>query len=178
MGLFMKIVIFLPLAILVLLGVIFGPRVLKDIQKKLNYANTYAIQNVETGKAIRVHNAGNEDGTAIILYAHHNWECITWQLIQLEDNAYLLKNLYTQKTFQPSSSPESGVGLWQQSMGGSRLQYWELIEQANETYFIRLKNSELYLTAEFDGDNAPVILRPKQNSDGQLWRLVRQNPII
>lgn len=97
------------LILIVLSAIIFAPRIYKDVKKKRNYANTYAIQNVGTGKDIRVHNAGNDEGTKIILYNHNNWECITWQLIELEDNAYLLKNLYTQKTFEPSAPPPNRV---------------------------------------------------------------------
>ena len=155
-----------------------APRIFKDIQKKRNYANTYAIQNIAYGKDIRVYNAGNADETRIILYSHKNWECITWQLIGLEENVYLLKNLYTQKSFEPSSAPAVGVTLWQQTLGGSRLQYWEFLKQSDESYLIRLKDTELYLTATSDENDSDIVLMPKQDSDNQLWKLIRQNPII
>ncbi|MCS2892578.1 RICIN domain-containing protein [Parabacteroides faecis] len=174
----MKIAFFSLLALIIVVAVVFGPRIIKDIKKKQNYANTYAIQNIRTGKCIRPYNAGNEDGTNIISYDLNNWECITWQMIELDKNTYLLKNLYTQKTFEPSVSPESGVGLWQQTLGGSRLQYWEFIEQSGDTYLIRLKDTELYVTATSDKNNSDIILMPRQDSDSQQWRLIRQNPII
>ena len=174
----MKATLITLLILIVLSAIIFAPRIYKDVKKKRNYANTYAIQNVGTGKDIRVHNAGNDEGTKIILYNHNNWECITWQLIELEDNAYLLKNLYTQKTFEPPAPPEPGVNLWQQTLGGSHFQYWEFIKQPNETYLIRLKDSELYLTITSDENNSDIILMPKQDSDNQRWKLIRQNPII
>lgn len=174
----MKIAFFSLLTLIIVVAVIFGPRIIKDIKKKQNYANTYAIQNIGTGKCIRPYNAGNEDGTNIISYDLNNWECITWQMIELDKNTYLLKNLYTQKTFEPSVSPESGVGLWQQTLGGSRLQYWEFIEQSGDTYLIRLKDTELYVTATSDKNNSDIILMPRQDSDSQQWRLIRQNPII
>lgn len=103
---------------------------------------------------------------------------MTWQLIQLEADIYLLKNLYTQKTFEPSAVAKSGIGLWQKTLGGSKLQYWEFIKQVDDTYLIRLMDTELYLTASSGEDNSAVILIPKQDSDKQLWRLIRQNPII
>ena len=174
----MKIAFISLLILIALSAFVFCPRIYKDIKKKRNYANTYAIQNIKTGKDIRVYNAGNDDGTKIILYSHYNWECMTWQLIQLGDNTYLLKNLYTQKSFQPSSSPEAGIGLWQQTLGGSSLQYWEFIKQIDETYLIRLKDTELYLTVTSDENNSDIVLMTKQNSDSQLWKLVRQNPIV
>jgi len=174
----MKIAFFILLILVILSAIVFGPRIIKDIKKKQNYANTYAIQNVGTDKCLRPYNAGNDDGTKIISYSHHNWECITWQLIELENNRYFLKNLYTQKTFQPSSTPESGVNLWQQTLGGSSLQYWEFIKQSDETYLIRLKGTELYITASSDENDSDIVLMPRQDSDSQLWRLIRQNPIV
>ena len=174
----MKIAFFILLGLIMVTAIILGPRIYKDIQKKRAYENTYVIQNVGTGKDIRVYNAGNDDGAKIISYSHNNWECLTWQLIGLEDNTYLLKNLYTQKSFQPSSTPKPGVTLWQQTLGGSRLQYWEFIEQPDDTYLIRLKDTELYITATSGENNSAIALMPRQDSDSQRWRLVRQNPII
>lgn len=177
-GLPMKIAFIILVALIGVAAFMFGPRIHKDIQKKRNYENTYAIQNVGNGKDIRVYNAGNEDGTKIILYSHNNWECITWQLIGLEENVYLLKNLYTQKNFEPSSAPATGVTLWQQTLGGSRLQYWEFVKQSGENYLIRLKDTELYLTATSDENDSDIVLMPKLDSESQLWKLIRQNPII
>lgn len=174
----MKATLIILLILIGLSAIVFAPRIIKDIKKKQNYENTYAIQNVGTGKDIRVYNAGNDDGTKIILYDHHNWECITWQLIGLEENVYLLKNLYTQKSFEPSAAPASSVTLWQQTLGGSRLQYWEFVKQTGENYLIRLKDTELYLTAASDENDSDIVLMPKQDSESQLWKLIRQNPII
>jgi len=174
----MKIAFFILLGLIIIAAIVFGPRICKDIQKKRNYTNTYAIQNVGTEKCIRPYNAENNDGTKIISYTHHDWECITWQLIGLKDNIYLLKNLYTQKSFQPSSTPKPDVTLWQQTLGGSPLQYWEFIKQANETYLIRLKDTELYITATSDENDSDIILTSRQGSNRQLWRLIRQTPII
>lgn len=171
------IILSILLVALLIPTVIYSPWILFGKQQKQNYTNTYSIQNVSTGKDIRVKDVGVKDETQIILYTHNEWECLTWEFIQLEDNIYLLKNLCTQKTFEPSSSPEQGVGLWQQSLGGSRLQYWEFIDQPNETCLIRLKDTELYLTTTSDEDNSPIVLMPKQDSEKQLWKLIKQNPI-
>ncbi len=174
----MKATVIILLILIGLSAIVFAPRIIKDIQKKRNYANTYAIQNVGNGKDIRVHNAGNADGTKIILYSHHNWECITWQLIELEENVFLLKNLYTQKSFEPSTVPAAGVTLWQQTLSGSPLQYWKFIKQSDETYLIRLKDTELYLTVTSDENDSDIVLMPLQESENQKWRLMRQNPIM
>ncbi|MFT3995365.1 MAG: RICIN domain-containing protein [Dysgonomonas sp.] len=174
----MKITLISLLIVLTLFVLVLGLYIYKDLKKKQNYANTYAIQNVATNKCIRPYNAGNADSTKVISYSLHNWECITWQLIELEDNAYLLKNLYTQKSFEPASTPVDGTGLWQQTLGGSRFQYWEFIKQDDETYIIRLKGTELYLTTISDENNSAIIISVKDDSKNQLWRLIRQNPII
>lgn len=174
----MTVVILSVLLVVVLIPAIyFAPWIYFSFLMKRNYANTYAIQNVGVNKDIRVYNVGVEDETKVILYTHNHWECLTWQFIQLEENTYLLKNLATQKTFEPSTAPKEGVALWQKSLGGSRLQYWQFIKQTDETYLIRLKDTELYLTATSDKDNSPIVIMPKQGSDKQLWRLIKQNPI-
>lgn len=94
-------------------------RVRKDIAKKLAFENTYAIQHVSSGMCVRPLNAGYKNGNEIISYNHKNWECITWEMIAIGDSTFLLKNLFTEKTFQPKSEPKPGVGLWQQSLGGT-----------------------------------------------------------
>lgn len=69
--------------------------------------------------------------------------------------------------------------LWQQSLGGNRFQRWELIKQpGGDTYLIRLQGTELYATASSDENDSPIVLLPRQDSPRQLWRLVRQTPVV
>lgn len=89
-----------------------------------------------------------------------------------------LKIFIRKKPSNRQPPPEPGVNLWQQTLGGSHFQYWEFIKQPNETYLIRLKDSELYLTITSDENNSDIIFMPKQDSDNQRWKLIRQNPII
>lgn len=159
-------------------SVVLGQRIYHSYQMKRSSVNTFAIQNTKTNMNIRVYNAGIKDGERIILYRHANWECMTWQFIKLEDGSYLLKNLYTQKTIQPSSTPEEGVALWQQPLEANSIQYWEFIEQADKTYLIRLKGTELYITVSSDESNTDIILMPMQNSPEQQWRLIEQHPVV
>lgn len=63
--------------------VIYAPWIFFGKQQKQNYAHTYAIQNVSTGKDIRVKDVGVKDKSEIILYTHNEWECLTWEFIQL-----------------------------------------------------------------------------------------------
>lgn len=153
-------------------------RVRKDIRKKLNFENTFAIQNVETKKALRPYNANIQNEVELISYPLKNWECITWEMIEIDEHTFLLKDLFTEKTFQPKSEPHPGVGLWQQSLGGTQLQYWEFLKQTDNSYLIRLKGTELYITASSAKTDSPIILMPKQNSQTQLWKLIRQTPWI
>ncbi len=99
-------------------------------------------------------------------------------MIKLDDNTFLLKNLFTEKTFQPKSEPKEGVELWQQSLGGTPLQYWEFLKQADGTYKIRLKNTDLFITVSTNEVNAPLVLMRDNNSNNQRWKLIRQTPWI
>jgi len=174
----MKVAKIILAAVLLAIAIPIGSRIHTDIRKKLNYKNTYAIQNVQSGKNLRPLDAGTDDGTQLILYDHREWECMTWQLIQLNGDVHLVKNLFTQKTFQPASPDGSDAGLWQQELGGSPLQYWEFLRQEDDTYLIRLQQTDLYLTGSSEETNSPVALMPRQSSRNQLWRLVRQTPWI
>lgn len=153
-------------------------RIRKDIKKKLQFEHTYAIQNIATGKALRPYNADIENGVELIAYPLKNWECITWEMIAIDTHTFLLKDLFTEKTFQPKSEPKEGVGLWQQSMGGTPLQHWEFLQQPDSNYLIRLKGTELYITVTSEATNSPVLLMPLENNSTQYWRLVRQTPWI
>lgn len=173
-----KFLFYVLLILIILTSVVFVPRINKDIHLKKATVNTYAIQNVKTDKCIRPYDANYKDDNKVILYTLNNWECITWQLIDLNNGAYLLKNLYTQKTFQPAAEPAEGVNMWQKTLGGSNQQHWEFLKQDNETYLIRLKGTELYLTAASEGQNADIVLKPLQNTTEEQWKLVEQHPII
>ncbi len=104
-----KLFIIIPVALVIIATIPFIFRFAKDIKKKKNYANTFAIQNIQSSKDIRVHNANYHDDARIILYPHHEWECITWEFIEIEYNTFLLKNLYTQKTFEPMQLPSRAL---------------------------------------------------------------------
>ena len=155
-----------------------GQRLYHNIQIKRATQNTFAIQNVETGMNLRPYNAGFTNDVKIIQYPHNEWECMTWQMIRMEDDTYLLKNLYTQKTFEPVAEPSEGVSLQQRTLEANQYQYWEFVKQADETYTIRLNNTDLYLTTNDNERDSAIILMPLNNSDNQKWRLIEQHPIV
>jgi len=173
-----KILFFILLGIIAIALLVFGPRIYKGIQLKQDKVKTYAIQNVATSKCIRPYNAGFKDNNKVILYNHNNWECITWQFVEIEKDTFLLKNLYTEKTFQPMVNPSAGVTMWQKPLGGSALQYWEFLKQDDGAYYIRLKGTDLYLTAASEEQNADIVLKPMQNEINQQWKLIEQHPIV
>ncbi len=154
-----------------------GPRLAKGIKLKKERKNTFAIQNVAVEKCIRPYNASFKEDEKVILYTHHNWECMTWQMINIDSNTFLLKNLYSEKTFEPVSSPKTGISIHQKTLQASENQYWQFIA-SDENYLIKLMNYDLYLTTESGDENSNIILTEMNNSDNQKWRLIEQHPIM
>ena len=158
--------------------VMFGQRLAHNLQRKRETVNTYAIQNQKTGLNIRPYNAGIADGVRVVQYKPANWECMTWQLIRLTDGTVLLKNLYTQKTIQPAEEPASGALLCQQPLEANQYQYWEFIAEGENEFRIQLKDTDLYITADSDENNAVLALRQWMNNPSQRWKLIEQHPIM
>lgn len=155
-----------------------GFRTRKNLQKKRNRANAFAIQNLQTRTNLRPLDAGIQDQTPLILYPPHDWECQTWEFIRVGPQRFLLKNLYTEKTFEPSTEPAAGTALWQRSLGEGAHQVWVCEAHTDGSCLIRLEGTSLYLTAPSSQTNARVTLAPWQSSDAQRWTLLRQNPIL
>lgn len=134
---------------------------------------TFAIQNVQTGKNLRPLGASRSDQTAIISYDAYAWKCMTWRFDRVSENTYRLQNVYTSKMLEPSPT----TTLWQQPLKVDNVsQQWDLIPDGVDSYLIRLHGSELYVTATSNETNSAVVLLPRQSSRAQLWRLVPQNP--
>lgn len=172
------VVVFVDVAVVAVLAAVFGPRFYKNYRRKIGTANSYQIENVATGKVIRPYNAQIEDDIEVIQYVPKNWECTTWQMIEIDKDTYLLKDLYTQKSFQPLENPRDGAKLFQKPIGGNNLQHWEFIKNKDNTYLIRLKGYDLYITSRSDQLNQPLILQKKNNLQNQNWKLTTQQPII
>lgn len=172
-----QILFFALLALIVLGAVVFVPRIAKDMRLKKDKKNACAIQNVSTGLCIRPKDADFSEGNSVIQYPLKNWECITWQLIRVDTDAFLLQNLYTHKTFEPKNGAADGSPLIQRTLDGTRSQCWEFAENGGSCA-IRLKGTELYLAAESKEKNTEIVLREKQNDDAQKWRLIEQHPVM
>ena len=140
-------------------------------------SGTYAIQNTTTGKNLRPYDAGNQNGNRIVSYNHVEWKCMTWDFKHIGDSTYQLKNLFTSKTFQGKDSPaKQGTKLEQQPLSTSTGQHWTFVKIAKNTYNIRLKGTDLYITASSSDTNSDIILQGKQKNALQSWKLVAQNP--
>lgn len=160
-------------------ALIFGPRLLKNYHRKVETPNAFMIQNVTSGLVIRPRNAEIADGVPIIQYTPQNWECTTWQMIGIDRDTYLLKDLYTQKSFGPVRQPVDGVELVQQPIGGDKLQHWVFEPIEDNRYRIRLADTNLYITSQNSTVNARLILTAgDEQNDAQQWILKQQHPII
>ena len=139
----------------------------------------YAIKNKKTGMLLRPKNANKKAGAPIVLYSPTNWKCLTWDFIHIDGNAYLLKNLYTKKTFQPQEKSDDSALIQQPINKKSKLQLWEFIESGSNQYYIRLKSTELYLTPskEKGAENSPVVIKNK-SGENQIWTIYTQSPDI
>ncbi len=145
-----------------------------------NIKGTFAIKNVSTGMLLRVMDANKKNETPIVAYSPTNWKCMTWDFNQVEGNTYLLRNLFTNKTFQPQKGEVSeGISLEQQPIDNSKaIQQWEFVSSANNTYMIKLKGSDLYVTpSDKKGSvNSKIILEKKRADKTQYWSIYEQHP--
>lgn len=138
-------------------------------------SQTFAIQNIGSGKNLRPFEARRQDGNRIVLYDHHAWKCQTWTFDPIGPDRYRLTNYYTGKALATASKPASGVSLVQHRMGSDSLA-WEFVTQPGDSYAIRMAGTELYVTAASNETNTSIILAPFTGADSQKWRLKRQRP--
>lgn len=157
---------------------IFGHRLVKNYRRKIQTPDAYMIKNVKSGLVIRPQNAEIEDGVPIIQYTPQNWECTTWQMIGIGDNQYLLKDLYTQKSFAPVGTADTGSLLEQKPIGNDEQQHWQFNLQGDGSYTIQLAGSDLFITSNSQKVNDSLTLEARSNDDSQLWTLHQQHPII
>lgn len=143
---------------------------------------TYAIKNAETGMLLRIKDANGSNGTPLVLYNPVNWKCMTWEFRNVEGQTYQLKNLFTGKAFQPKGGAVAkGTRLEQQPLNAaSAVQFYEFINTGNDVYLIRLKGTDLYVTAvDKNGSvNSGIELQEKNGSKLQMWTIYEQNPTM
>lgn len=160
------------------LAAVFGHRLIKNYHRKVETPDAYMIKNVKSGLVIRPKDAGIADGVPIIQYTPQNWECTTWQMIKIDEETYLLKDLYTQKSFAPVGEPVAGTQLAQRPIGGDKHQHWQFNRQDDGTYTIQLAGSDLYITSTSSTVDDRLVLQPASDDTDQRWTLTQQHPII
>ena len=141
----------------------------------------YAIKNVQTGMLLRVKDAASKNGTPLVAYYPENWKCMTWNFKKTDANTYQLQNLFTSKTFQPVALAGANVAFEEQPFAqGDKKQQYEFINVKKDTYLIKLKGTDLYVTpADAKGAvNSAIILAAKHNTADQQWFIYEQAPTM
>ena len=105
---------------------------------------------------------------------------MTWNFKHVEGNTYQLQNLFSAKTFTPvANKTEDGVALEEQPLvTANNAQQYEFIAAANNTYLIKIKGADLYITATNGDINSNIILVKKNNSKNQRWTIYNQEPTM
>jgi len=140
----------------------------------------YAIKNVQTGLLLRIKDANSNNGTPLVSYTPQNWKCMTWRFMHVDGNTYQLQNLFSSKTFTPiAGKVEDGTALEEQplSLSGKTQQY-EFIAIGNNTYLIKVKGADLYVTATSSEVNSKIILSKKDDLQNQQWTIYTQEPTM
>jgi len=141
----------------------------------------YAIKNVQTGMLLRVKDAASKNGTPLVAYYPENWKCMTWNFKKTDANTYQLQNLLTNKTFQPVAAAGANVAFEEQPFSADdNKQQYEFINVKKDTYLIKLKGTDLYVTpADAKGTvNSAIILAAKRNTIDQQWFIYEQAPTM
>jgi hypothetical protein len=141
----------------------------------------YAIKNAQTGMLLRVKDANNADGTPLVAYYPENWKCMTWDFKHIEGNTYQLQNLLTNKTFQAASTPVADAPLKELPFtAGKDVQEYVFEDAGNNTYRIKLKGTDLYVTpSDKKGSvNSQIILAAKTDEKFQQWLIYPQAPTM
>lgn len=142
---------------------------------------TYAIKNVQTGMLLRIKDANSKNGTPIVAYYPQDWKCMTWDFKPTGENTYQLQNLFSKKTLQPIAEAKNDVAFEEQPLvADAANQQYEFITVKKDTYLIKLKGTDLYITpADKKGEvNSAIILAAKRNSPEQLWTIYEQHPTM
>jgi hypothetical protein len=141
----------------------------------------YAIKNVQTGMLLRIKDANSKTGTPIIAYYPENWKCMTWDFKKTDANTYQLRNLFSNKTLQPTTLANANVPFDEQPLvPGDAKQQYEFIPVKKDTYLIKLKGTDLYVTpADPKGEvNTAIVLAAKKGTPDQQWFIYEQAPAM
>lgn len=146
-------------------------------------ATTYQIRNAKYHDLLRPRDANNADGTPIVLYSAQPWKCMTWRLQPATnvDSAFVLKNLFTGKTFHADADTNAAPRFVTQTplaKGGGESPAWQVIKLTDGSYKIIEPKSGHALTAVLaDGASAArITIGPWEDKAEQKWQLEKMDP--
>ncbi len=124
--------------------------------------NSYMVQNVGTGKVMRIKDANSKNGTPIVAYSPVEWKCVTWDFRKLANGNYHLVNLFSGKTMQPATD---GKAMEEQPLDkNSETQQFQVVKTSRNQYEIKLKEAICTLLPP---TKIPALTRSR-------WRLVME----
>lgn len=134
------------------------------------------IQNKVSGNVLRPKDASWGNNIPIVLFNDINWACVTWDFVKTSENAYILVNQYTNKSFKPKdATPVIGTQVVQTSYDISKPELtWEFILLENGYYKIKCGKKDLFLSSiSVEGkEGSLVILKKWENKPEQMWKLI------
>lgn len=109
--------------------------------------NVYRIYQVGTNKSIAVENASKENSAAIVAADYADNDSQLWSVTALGDGFYSFINKGSKKSMDiPASSKDVGKGVTQYDGNGGGNQTLKLTKNADGTYTLQFRHSDLYFT--------------------------------
>jgi len=140
-------------------------------------AKSYQIRNVKYADLLRPEDANNANGTRIVLYPGQPWKCMTWKLLPAGAETFHVRNHFTSKTFDCSStnavSPVVQVPFGKDAAVRPA---WRFIKLPDGTYEIADSKTGKVLTAEKERGSAKVALEVWHEQPEQKWELIEIDP--
>jgi hypothetical protein len=110
---------------------------------------TYTIQNAFSKKNISVEDESLENSAKILTEEPSDSLSQVWTFVTLGKSNYILTNALSARSMDiPSASTLPGVSVTQYATNYGNNQIFEFIENSDGSYFIKNKNSKLYLTVK------------------------------
>jgi hypothetical protein len=143
-------------------------------------ATTYQIRNMKYRELLRPRDANSANGTPIVLYPDQPWKCMTWQLQQVSESVFCLKNLFTSKTFCSGADTNALSSVSQVPLGKTLVasSAWQFTRLEDGSYKISDSKSGKVLTAAKSPEQseARIVVSSWQNLDEQKWVLIKLDP--
>jgi hypothetical protein len=138
---------------------------------------SYQIRNVKYSDLLRPEDANSANGTRIVLYPAQPWKCMTWKLLPAGADTFQLRNHFTSKTFDGSSTNEvSPVVQVPFVKDAAARPAWRFTKLPDGTYQIADTKTGRVLTAEKERGSAKIALEPWHEQPAQKWELIEIDP--